>query len=359
MWYLIPFALGADPRLVTVFGQIFVPALLSVAAAAEAFGGRYARAATFAVVTWMVLRNPLFDQFVLIGHTPAYFVLIALFALTFAGGRHRTAAVVLGTLLCARTTMVALVPVFFIYLWRNDRKAILPSAILVAAVLTISFGPFLLWDWRTLVFGMYGNYIQVVRDAVWTRTDWMAVTIGLTRFLVAWGYERYVGLAQAGTMLLTYGIVWWQLRPERSAGPWLCLALTAFCMTTLWPVWYVFLDVLVLGLSYLAGDYASRLRGAPWRTVAVTVALTICAIFLTLLVNPGVYYAVEPGLTPRWHLRSGFGPDERDGDRGFAWALREIVYFGCRAVFEPTLRSPSSANRFCLPGRRSRESVRV
>jgi hypothetical protein len=191
----------------------------------------------------------------------------------------------------------------------------------MAAVVAVSFGPFLLVDWGTVVYGLYGNYVRVITGTVWTETNWMASTLGLTRVLVSSGWSDYVGLSQAVVMGLVCAAAWWRLRPD-SPAPWLLVSLAAFSMTTLWPVWYVFLDVFVLGVALLVADWSPRLRARPWATAAGVAALTVVTIVATLLVTPGVYYAIEPGQTPRWHLRSGFG-DEVDG---FAWATRERVH---------------------------------
>jgi hypothetical protein len=197
--------------------------------------------------------------------------------------------------------------------------------VLFATTLAVSFGPFLLLDWRVLVYGMYGNYVRVIHDFVWTQTDWMRSTIGLTRVLVASGRSQYVGPAQIVVMAIVYALTWWRLRPGVAPAPWFCLALAAFCMTTLWPVWYVFLDVFVLASCFLAADHVPELPRAPWKTIAATGLLTMVALLGTLAVNPGVYYDIEAGKTPRWHFRSGFGPDLEEGGRVFVWATRDRV----------------------------------
>lgn len=325
-WFLVPHALNADLRLAPVVGEVAVAVLLAASAALAALGGRSLAASALAAVMLAFLGNPMVDQFLTIGHTPAYWPLIALFALAVAGGHYRTAGAVLGLLLGARTTMVALVPVVLIWLWRNQRRATLPAMAWMALTAGVSFAPFLVWDWRTLVYGMYGNYVRVIRDFVWAKTAWMDTTLGLTRVLLDAGWSGYVGLAQAGAMAAACALVWWRLRPGASPAPWLCLALAVFSMTTLWPVWYVFLDVFVLGLCLLAAEHAPALRAAPWRSMAAVTATAIAVVAATLLVNPGVAYAIEPGVTPRWHFRSGFGPDEIEGDRRYAWALRPAVH---------------------------------
>lgn len=327
MWYLVPYALQADLRVVTIFGQIFTTSLVAVAASVDASRRRYLHAAVLTFVGLMVLGNPLFERFLLMGHTPAYWPLVALFALVSAPDRTRSMAVVLGLLLGARTTMIALVPTFFIYLWRNDRRAIPGAALSIAVTLAVLFGPFLILDWRTLVYGLYGNYVRVITDFVWHKTNWMASTLGPTRVLVAAGWSEYVAIVQVVVMAVVYAITWWRLRSGESPAPWYCLALGTFCMTTLWPVFYAFLDAFVLGVCFFAAEAAPELRRAPWRAMAAATGLAVLAVAGTLLVvNPGAFYTVEAGRAPRWYLRSGFGPDQAEGGRTFAWALRDRVH---------------------------------
>jgi hypothetical protein len=326
MWFLIPHALAADLRFVTVFGQAFVVLLLATAAAVSLSMAAWLRGALLACASLAVLINPMFEDFLLIGHTPGYWPLIALFALALAGRRHLVAAAALGALLGARTTMISLVPVFLIYLWYVDRRQLVPAAAILTAVVAVSFGPFLLLDWQTVVYGLYGNYLRVVNETVWTRTDWMSSTLGLTRVLVANGWSAYAGLAQAGVMAVVYAVIWWRLRADDPVAPWLVTALAAFSMTSLWPVWYLFLDVFVLALLLLAADWSPPLRARPWATVGAVTALAAATMVGTLLVTPGVYYTIQAGQTPRWYLRSGFGEDARDESGGYAWATRDTVY---------------------------------
>jgi hypothetical protein len=64
----------------------------------------------------------------------------------------------------------------------------------------------------------------------------------------------------------------------------MCLALLAICMTTLWPVWYIFLDVFVLGLAFFAAEVEPRLaRGKA----AVMAATSAAALIVTVVVLGG------------------------------------------------------------------------
>ena len=116
---------------------------------------------------------------------------MAAFALLWAAGAHTSAAIVLGLLVAARTPMVALaVPVFAIHLWHVNRAIIGRAGALFSFVVAVSFLPFALWDWRTLVYGMYGYYVTSIKNYVWTQTNWMSSTLGLTRVLLASGHAN-------------------------------------------------------------------------------------------------------------------------------------------------------------------------
>jgi hypothetical protein len=325
-WFMVPRALHADIRMTTAFGQLFVPALTGIAAALAARASHYARAVILLLLAWTVLASPLFDEFILIGHTPAYWPLLAAFALLSSAGAHKSAAVLLGLLIAARTPMVALVPVFLMHLWFADRTVVVRAAGLLGAAVTVSFAPFALWDWRVLVYGLYGNYVRVIKDFVWTQTTWMNSTLGLTRVLLASGHAGLIGLSQILALVCVYALAWRAIRAGRRQGPWFCLALLAFCMTTLWPVWYIFFDVFLLGICFLLADETPAFRMFPWRAVSGTAAVVVITMAATLAWNPGVYYTVEAGQTPRWHFRSGFGPDEVEGARTYAWAMRPMVH---------------------------------
>ncbi len=325
-WFLIPRALGADPRMMTAFGQLFVSVLAGLGAAFAARSGGYARAAILLVLAWTLVGSPLFDDFLVVGHTPAYWPLMATFALLCSAGADMTAAAILGLLLAARTPMIAVVPVFAIHVWHTNRARFAFAIALITAAAGLSFLPFVLWDWRMLVYGMYGYYVTSIKNYVWTQTPWMDSTLGLTRVLLASGHASWIGASQVLALAFVYALAWRALRAGARVGPWFCIALLAFSMTTLWPVWYIFLDVFVLAVAFLASDVTPVFRRVPWRTtiaVTVTVALVMTA---TLLWNPGVFYTLEPGRTPRWHFRSGFGPDETDASHAFVWTTRATVH---------------------------------
>jgi hypothetical protein len=325
-WYVVPFLLHADFRFVTIVGQAFAPVLLVSSAVVRAARGRPAVASILGASALAVAASPLLERFVLIGHTPAYWPLMGFFAFAISARRPRTAAVALAALVAARTTMVALIVPFAIHVWNNERPALAAAASWFAATLLLTFAPFALLDWRTLTYGMYGNYVRVIHDYVWPHTNWMASTLGVTRLLVEEGWGRYAGAAQVVAMALTWALTWRRLKPGMSPAPWFVLSLAVFSFTTLWPVWYVFLDVYVLGLCLLATDSVPEFRKYPWRSYGVAAAASIAVVVAAALIHPGAYYTVGAARGPRWYLRSGFGPDVADGDRPYAWATRDRVH---------------------------------
>jgi hypothetical protein len=85
-------------------------------------------------------------------------------------------------------------------------------------------------------------------------------------------------VAQVLVMLVVYAAAWAALRRRQAAEPWMGVALLAFCMTTLWPVWYIFLDVFVFGAACVLVRAAPALYGRlrlAWGTALV------CALGLT------------------------------------------------------------------------------
>ncbi len=106
-----------DPR-----GTARRPGLLwSLAASLRAGSGDVARAAALACLGAALALNPDILRFHPIGHTQIYWPLLLVFAAALAGRRWIAAAICLGLLVAARTTMIALVPVFFLHLWTRGR----------------------------------------------------------------------------------------------------------------------------------------------------------------------------------------------------------------------------------------------
>ena len=329
--YLIPWLALADLRVITAFGQLFVPVLGAIAGTVAISRGRIVIGLGLIAVAVAPLTDPEYVAFTLIGHTPAYWPLLALFVVLAADGRHRVlTAVLLGLLVCARTTMMALVPVFLV----NDLLRHREHRVRVAIALAISalgpFVPFFVANPRMLIYAMYGVYQHTIQGFVWHSTTWAVTTFGVTGMLLRAGHEDAVQIVQVFVMLVVYSLAWLDLRRGGSVLAWLAAALLAFSMTTLWPVNYIYYDVfLMIASGFIAEELA--IGGPRLSRIAALFAgaalVTVTILALGMARSPGSTYQIVAGDPDvRWNLRSGFGPNESEGGQPFAWATRAHVY---------------------------------
>lgn len=355
--YLLPFLLQADLRFVSVFGALFVPAACLVAGLVLAMRGSWPRGAILAALAWVVLRNPDVGTFTGVAHTPSYWPLLVLFAVLVASRWWVAASVVLGLLVVGRSTMVSIVPVLLIGVWHQQRPSFLKAILAVAATVTVAYAPFAVWDFDVLRYNVLDSYFKVVKEAVWASPDHGAErTFGLTGVLLAHGLSAWVEVCQAIVLALVYAAAWRPLRRGASVLPWAGLALLAFSMTTLWPVYYIYFDVFLLfAAAVVAEERITDLFGSRWRITrfmaAVTAVVVIAGVTATLAAHPD-YYAINIGDSrPRWRL-SGFGPPETEGATRYSWVIgeRAAVLLGrttrraavLRVECRPYLPSPSS-----------------
>lgn len=346
--YVVPFLLRADVRFVTLLGQIFVPVACALGAVTTAARGRW-----FTTVAWTsalaaACFNPDLERFASIGHTPAYWPLIALFAWLVAAERWDQAAIAMGLLVVARTTMVALVPVFLMAVWWQARPRLFRALWLTLVAAVLPFLPFAIWDASALSYALYGSYENVMKTFVWPSTTWVQHTIGLTGLLLSNRLSRWVETVQIVVMLAVYLMSWRAIRHGRPPLPWMALALLAFSMTTLWPVTYIYFDVFLLLLC-------AALAGTPWLEgrarhpfgawIATLAAASVLVVSTAWAIVPGDS-TIDVGTgAARPLLRSGFGDDEREGERTFAWID------GRHAAILVPRRSPTRARveLECLP----------
>ena len=326
--FAVPMLLHADVRFLTVAGELFVPAACAIAAVVSASRGHFAACAACLAMLAATCLNPDLERFASIGHTPAYWPLLALLAWLVVRERWYGAAIVLGLLVVARTTMVAMVPVLLMAVWWRERAKFGGAVALVALAAALPFLPFAIKDPRALAYAMYGSYQNVIKGFVWTSTTWTQHTIGLTGVLLSNGLQRFVDAFQALVMLLVYAAAWLAMRRGRPPVAWMGLALLAFSMTTLWPVTYVYFDVFLFLAAAVIGEImtvpAGRALSGPstsvpawWTaTAAATTLLVVVTAALMLTDNPEIDAGAAAG---RPFLRSGFAGDEREGDRSFAW----------------------------------------
>ena len=322
MWgpLILPTLAHADVRLITLVGFLFVPCLCLFAAADQ-----WARDRRIASMGWLLALatlalSPDMRNFVSIGHTPAYWPLLALLAWLVAGERWDGAALVTGLLIVGRTTMVSLAPVLLIAVWYRARPRFARTTALLAAACVVPFLPFAIWDGPALRYALYGSYQAVIKGFVWQSTDWAQHTLGLTGTLLSHGWGRAVEVVQALTMVGVYAACAWAVRAGRRPLPWLAFALLAFSMTTLWPVSYIYLDVCLLCIAAAATEVPWAGSSSPSRAWVLVLALSCAIVGLRVWTDIPVDGAIDAGTDAgRASLYAGFSSDERQGDVTFAW----------------------------------------
>lgn len=322
--FVVPQLLRLDFRIVTIAGELFVPVWCAIAAVVNA-----ARRRVVDAVAWLSLLAALalaldVQHFTLIGHTPPYWPLILLFTVMTSRSRPVAAACLLGVLVAARTTMVAVVPVFLMGVWQTDRQRLPAVLIALAGTAAVVLGPFVAWDSRGIWDSMVSSYPRVMKAAVWPVLARPGEeTIGLTEWLLEHHREALVVPVQAIAMLTVYAGAWFALARRQRVLPWMALALFVFSMTTLYPVHYLYYDVLLLLASAAIAD---ALDAAPigaelaaWGlSLAVVAALVPIAVGVVAPPFPHVSAGAVGGDRP---LRSGFAATEHDGTREFAWIV--------------------------------------
>jgi hypothetical protein len=334
--FLVPQLLRLDFRMVTIIGELFIPVWCGVAAVVESARGSIAGTASWlAVLGALVLAFDL-QGFTLIGHTPVYWPLLPLLALMLARRRWVEAACVLGVIVVARTTMVALIPVFLAAAWRADRRRFPVVLIVLTATIAAVLAPFIVWDYRAIWEGMVLSYPRVMKAAVWPELGRRGFeTVGVTEWLLDQHREWLVMPVQVVAMVGVYIVTWPAIRRGVRPLPWMALALLAFSMTTLWPVHYIYYDVLLLLVS---GALAETLdAGAPtaaasgWKAGPATMTAKPWLLSLTalaVLVFAGMRVVASPfpsiavgEASPDRALRAGFARSESDGQRHFSWIV--------------------------------------
>ena len=160
--FILPHLLQADLRILTLAAQLAIPASLLLAAAYRAGSGEIRRSAALVSLAAALALNPSMLRFHEIGHTQIYWPLLLIFAIALAGRHWTWAAICLGLLVAARTTMVALVPVFFLQLFATS---VLTGRIALTFVLAaaLPFVPFAIADPGSVYYAMLGVYLKVMK----------------------------------------------------------------------------------------------------------------------------------------------------------------------------------------------------
>jgi hypothetical protein len=322
--FLVPQLLHVDFRIVTIIGELFVPLWCGVTAVADAARGRFVSA-----VSWLGVLVALviaFDvsAFTLIGHTPVYWPLLPLLAVMVVRRRWVAAACFIGVLVVARTTIVAVVPVFLMAVWTADRRRLPLVATALTLTIAAALAPFLLWDHRAMWDGMIASYPRIMKETAWpTAGRGPIATVGVTEWLIARHRGWLVMPVQVAAMIGVYMATWPVIRRRMDPLPWMALALFAFSMTTLWPVYYLYYDVFLLLVS---GAMAKTLEAGPVRIAAAPWLLSLTALVglmvatVRLVMSPFPHVAAG-GATPWLPMRAGFWAAEYDGQRSFSWIV--------------------------------------
>jgi hypothetical protein len=326
--FIAPYVLHADLRFASLLGELFVPIACASVASAAAWSGSYLTSLAALVMLAAMVFSPDLRNFAPIAHTPAYWPLVALFAWTVCRERWIAASLLAGLLIVARSTMVAIAPVVLIAVWSRDRRRIVPATLLLVLAAAIPYLPFAIWDLAALRYALWGSYQSLMKGFVWTSTPWARDTIGLTGLLLRAKWQALVEPVQIALMILVYAIAWRAIRAGQRPLPWMALSLLAFSMTTLWPVHYIYLDVLLLWICGALAEtpWLARRRLLPlWIGTLAASALVVAAMIWTRIPSEPV---IDIGsAADRARLYSGFSDDEQ-GDRSFAWvdgAHAEII----------------------------------
>jgi hypothetical protein len=322
MWapMLVPHFLHADVRFATLLGALFVPSACGAAAFVNARRGRHALALSWLAVMAAIAFNPELRGFVSIGHTPAYWPLLALFAWLVGRERWHSAALVGGLLIVARTTMASMAPVLLMAVWHRSRPRVPGVVALMAAGALLPFLPFAVADWTALRYALYGSYQSTMKGFVWVSTEWVQHTIGITGLLLARRWQNAVEPVQIIVMLAVYAGAWLAIHRDRRPLPWLAFALLAFSMTTLWPVIYLYFDVFLLLVSGALAEEAVIQRERIALVWAGAAAASLVVLISSAWAIVPIDASIDAGSSgDRPFLYAGFANDERGTDRTFAW----------------------------------------
>jgi hypothetical protein len=321
--YLVPQILQMDLRVIAIVGELFVAAGCATAATIEVARGRFAYAAAWVVLMAVLALSITAREFTVLAHTPVYWPLLPLFAALVARRRWLLAAFALGLLIVARSTMVALVPILVMAVWKDDRPRLARACAVLGLTVAAMLGPFALWDHRAMWDGMVESYLRNTKGFVWVSADRAAInTLGVTGWLLSHDRGDLVERAQLMLMAVTGVAAWLAIRRGARPLPWMGLALLIFSMTSLWPVYYIYYDVLLLFVSAaLVETLTPVLRMKAWvGTLAAVLVLVAVTTHAMTVAAPSIEIGSP---TAQQALLEGFGTTETGDDRVFVWIVNE------------------------------------
>ena len=318
--FMIPQMAGVDLRVVTILGALFVPVCSAWAAVVEAGRDRWLSSASWLVLITAIVASIDLTAFTTLGHTPAYWPLIPPFAILVTKERWTTAGIMLGVLIVARTTMVALVPCLLMTVWIRRRSQLATSVIGLAATAALLLLPFAIWDPAAMWYDMVASYPRLMKVFVWPSLDrGVMKTFGLTGWLLSHQQGRLVEISQVLALIVTYAISWRALRRGAAPLPWMALALLVFSMTSLWPVYYIYFDVILL---FAAAAFAETLAPDHHPGVAswmAAVAVIVVVVLISLRTQAAPFPSIEmSSAESEYALLEGFDRNRADGDKEVA-----------------------------------------
>ena len=321
--YLAPQILRLDLRVVTIIGELFVPVGCAIAATIEAGRGRLAHAGAWVALLAVLVSSINLRYFTPMGHTPVYWPLLPLFAALVTRRRWLLAACALGVLIVARSTMVAVAPILLIAVWKDDRARFGAACAVLALTVVALLAPFILWDPHAIWDGMVASYPRIMKGIVWPSADRGVInTFGVTGWLLSHGRGDLVEWAQLALMAPTCAAAWLAIRRGARSLPWMGLALFSFSMTSLWPVYYIYYDVLLLFVSAaIVEAFGPALRMRAW---LATLAAVIVLVAVTTSAMTVAAPSIEIGAPAAQRaLLDGFGATEREGNRYLVWVVSQ------------------------------------
>lgn len=310
--HIISYLLGFDFRIYTLVAQLVIPGLCFVSAGIRAAHGDFGRGVALFLLGAGIALHPGLRSFHEVGHLQVYWPFLAVLCLLLRQQRWTAASICLGLLASARTPLLSLAPVFFLYLHVKNALTIRRAATFGTALI-LPFVPFLIVDAAAVKNGMFDTYVRVMKTYVWQSTPWAVDTYGITGRLLERGNGQFVELTQIVCLGLTYVCAWRSMRRGASVEPWLAFALLVFAMTTLWSVTYLYYDVwLLLACALLVhdGSWCVLSPRKPGRAITLTFATAAVVVMTAASITPGAAFKIDIG-TPEaaGYTGGGFGKD--------------------------------------------------
>jgi hypothetical protein len=329
MPFILPYVLKIDLRIATLASQLSIAAFALFTACRLRANRSWPAIAALVALGLALALNPALSRFHEIGQTQIYWPLLLVFCGAMAGARWTAAAICLGLLVAARTTMVAIVPVFVIHLAIIGELSA-RRVVLLALAAALPFAPFVAADPQTVWYAMFDVYMKVMKNFVWHSTTWAVDTYGITGRLLEHGLERLVEIVQITSLVAVYLVAWRSLRRGARPEPWMGVALLVFSMTTLWPVIYLYFDVWVLLACALVSAHEFRSASMPrvLGEAGVIVGASLAVVLAVAAWKPGASYRLDIGdPSTAGYTGGGFGRDEpaiEDG-RSAVWIEGETA----------------------------------